>query len=155
MNNWGFQWLYSDTSFYSERISEFKKLFKNVFILTKYELERNTRKTLIRLHNFLSIDFDSKKPFPRSNQGGMQKSKIDTVLSGYHDHKEKIFLDKSSYLGEKIEKKPSADTSFDIGGELIPINLDYIDKSTLKTLKDAFSKEIKLMYDNHEIKLKL
>ncbi len=155
LNNWGFQWLYSDTSFYSKRISKFKKLFKNVLILTKYELEKKTKKTLIRLHNFLSIDFDSKKPFPRSNLGGIQKSKIDTVLSGYFDHKEKIFLDKSSYFGEKIEKKPSADTSFDIGGELIPINLDYIDKLTLKILKDNFSEEIKLMYDNYKIKLKL
>ncbi len=155
LNNWGFQWLYSDTSFYSERIGEFKKLFKNVLILTKHGLERNTKKTLIKLHNFLHIDFDSKKSFPKSNKGGVQKSKIDTVLSGIYDNEEKILLDKSSYHGEKIEKKPNVDTSFDTGGELIPIDLQFIDKSLLKILREIFSEEINLIYDNYGIKLNL
>ena len=47
------------------------------------------------------------------------------------------------------------DTLFDTGGELIPIDLQFIDKSILKILREIFSEEINLIYDNYGIKLNL
>lgn len=153
-DNWGFQWLYASTSFFSQRITLFKKSFRYVQVYSKHELDEHPKSVLQRMHDFLGIELQSDLQLPRLNTGGIQQEKIDTVLKGDFDSQLHL-LNRAAYTGEFIMTKPTRDTSFDCGGTLIPFGVHNIKPDTLHVLKKRFMQDIIALQELHGINLSL
>jgi hypothetical protein len=83
--NWGFQWLYSDTGRYAGRLRQWFDRFDHVLVLLQDELDTDGPATVRRIFDFLQIDPD--RPVSaeqRYNTGGIPQSKL-PILEGVHD----------------------------------------------------------------------
>jgi hypothetical protein len=86
-DQWGFQWLYSDTGRYAHRLQHWQDRFENVLVLLQDELDQDGPATVRRIFDFLDLDptipvSDGK----RYNTGGIPQSKL-PILEGVYDHR--------------------------------------------------------------------
>lgn len=84
-NNWGFQWLYSDTGRYAGRLAHWFDRFDDVLVLLQDELDADGPGTVRRIFDFLDIDADVPvSDAKRYNTGGIPRSKL-PILDGVYD----------------------------------------------------------------------
>jgi hypothetical protein len=82
-NNWGFQWLYTETGRYAGRLRHYVDRFATL-ILLQDELDRDGPATMERIFRFLDLDPVPVAMDTRYNTGGIPRTKL-PVLEGIHD----------------------------------------------------------------------
>jgi hypothetical protein len=88
--NWGFQWLYTETGRYAGRLRHYVDRF-DTLILLQDDLDRAGPATVKRIFNFLDLDPDVPVGMEkRYNTGGIPKSKM-PVLEGAYDRRTESF----------------------------------------------------------------
>lgn len=82
--NWGFQWLYADTSCYARRIAVWKTHFPHALVLLQDELDADTPGVVARVQDYLGLTPHPVEVSKRYNTGGIPRSRL-PVLDGLFD----------------------------------------------------------------------
>jgi hypothetical protein len=83
--NWGFQWLYTETGRYARRLRHYVDRFPTL-ILLQDELDRDGPATMARIFRFLELDPVPVELAKRYNTGGIPRTRL-PILEGIHDHR--------------------------------------------------------------------
>lgn len=83
---WGFQWLYTDTGHFAEKLRPYLETFEHVKVLTQDQLAADQDGVLADVFDFLGLAPAPLKPQPRFNAGGTQPDKL-AIIAGAHDHR--------------------------------------------------------------------
>ncbi|WP_203294131.1 sulfotransferase domain-containing protein [Maricaulis parjimensis] len=86
--NWGFQWLYADTSCYAERIAIWKQHFPDMLVLLQDELDADTPGIVAKVQDYLGLDRIEPETRQRYNTGGIPRSRL-PILEGVLDARSK------------------------------------------------------------------
>lgn len=74
-------WYYKFNSTYFEKVDQFKKSFKDVYLLTQEELNNNTKETVKSIYSFLGVTIKTPDNLNiRYNAGGLYKDNLITNL---------------------------------------------------------------------------
>lgn len=84
--NWGFQWLYADTSTYHDRIAAWRAHFPQLLVLTQDELDADTPGVVARVQDYLGLAPRQVETSKRYNTGGIPLSRL-PILEGVLDHR--------------------------------------------------------------------
>ena len=83
---WGFQWLYTDTGRFAEKLRPYLDAFEHVKILTQDALSADPESVVSEVFDFLGLAPAPVKPQGRFNAGGAQPDKL-AIIAGEHDHR--------------------------------------------------------------------
>ena len=82
--NWGFQWLYWDTSVYVDRLKIWQSHFPEMLVLLQDELDQDGPGTVRRIFDFLDLEPREVSTSERHNTGGIPTSKK-MIIDGRFD----------------------------------------------------------------------
>ena len=83
-DGWGFQWLYTDTGRFADKLTPYLDRFENVLVLTQDALGADPAGTMAQAFDFLGLESIALKPQQKFNAGGVPADKA-AILDGAHD----------------------------------------------------------------------